>query len=450
MVFDKNIICQIKSEFLPAAELIRGEITKIRVSIQELPAENGFAGQSDSFENFADFYYKDSEEGIALSASGRLLSLLNFTFEEISAILQGISPLAQAAKVKNFPLLLSVIGFDDGGDDPLWQNLPATEWFFPEKITYLRDGRLFSAHLSMPDDFQQISTPGDDDSLEMIMTSMLDKPEESSDEQLWSDNISYIRSAIETGDVTKVVLARRITGLLPQGFYPHEIFREMMKENPRDTAYYIRNNNAVFMGVTPEKLLQVHNDVVKTEAIAGSIKRNGVYNEQQMEDVLTSSEKDLDEHLQVREFLVENLSGFTTGLTFEPKPSVKKLKNLFHLMTEITGKLKNPGLDTTLRLASGLFPTPAVCGTPKKKAYEIIKELEESPRGYYSGVIGYMCFNGDCELAVSIRSVLLRNSVYAAYAGCGIVKNSDAKLEFEESRVKLKTATAPFEYANQP
>lgn len=450
MVFDKNIICQSAFDLQPAVGYIRGELQKIEVITSEFPSAEGFAGSVDSVDDTTDYYYIDPREKVSLRASGRLISLINFSFDEIALIMKDLSFSNGSIPHPDIPILLSVIGFDDGGGDPMWEGIPLTEWFIPASVVYTRGETVYQAAISYPGEFEITEASAEPERNPNLFAVLSDKPDDAANESLWNENIEYIRNAIEEGVVKKVVLARRVSGVLPKEYKPSEIFKDMVRENPLDTGYYFKRGDAVFMGVTPEKLLQIQDKSVKTEAIAGSIKRNGVYNEQQMEEVLTTSEKDLDEHIQVREFLVDNLTPFTTGITFDAKPSVRKLRNLFHLMTGITGKLKNPGLDTTIRLTAGLFPTPAVCGTPKEKAFELIGKLEEHPRGLYSGVIGFLSLNGDCQLAVSIRSVLLRGSVYAAYAGCGIVKHSDPKLEFEESRVKLKTATAPFEYANQP
>lgn len=450
MVFDKNIICQNSDDLQPAVDYIRGELQKIEVITSEFTSAEGFMGSVDSFDDAADYYYIDPREKVSLRASGRLISLINFSFDEIAGITKDVSFNKGSQSHPDIPILLSVIGFDDGGQDPMWEGIPLTEWFIPASVEFTRDGTVYHSTISYAGEKEISEDAAETETNSALFTVLSDKPDDAADEILWNENIEYIRNAIENGVVKKVVLARRVSGVLPKEYKPSEIFKDMVRENPLDTGYYFKRGDAVFMGVTPEKLLQIQDESVKTEAIAGSIKRNGIYNEQQMEEVLTSSEKDLDEHIQVREFLVDNLTPFTTGIRFDPKPTVRKLRNLFHLMTGITGKLKNPRLDTTIRLAAGLFPTPAVCGTPKEKAFELIGKLEEHPRGLYSGVIGFLSLNGDCQLAVSIRSVLLRGSVYSAYAGCGIVKNSDPKLEFEESRVKLKTATAPFEYANQP
>ncbi|GMU86520.1 MAG: isochorismate synthase [Ignavibacteriales bacterium] len=394
----------------------------------------------------ADFIYRDAASGSVISAFGRILILRNFSPADLSAVFASLHEEILPEEVRRLPLFLGIAGFDDASNDPYWKGFPESEWFIPAKLVVESDNkvtiltvRIPGAESDPPEAVPEYINP--------VSAEELFFPED--EFSGWADKVEYIKDEIVKGTVSKVVLARRITGVLPHPTNPAEIFAEMNMENPTDTGYYYRTGDAAFMGATPEKLLTVNEGRIYTEAIAGSIKRNGVYNEQEMSEVLSTSEKDLDEHILVRDFLIENLTHFSQNIQFDKTPTIKKLKNLFHLKTMISGSMKHPELSSVLRLVHSIFPTPAVCGTPKGKAAQIINQIENAPRGYYAGIMGYFTLNGDCDFAVTIRSILLRGNVFAAYAGCGIVRNSNPELEFEESTVKLKTATAPLLYANQ-
>jgi len=97
-----------------------------------------------------------------------------------------------------------------------------------------------------------------------------------------------------------------------------------------------------------------------------------------------------------------------------------------------------------LNLLMKLHPTPAICGDPWKIAQNFILEMEPHDRGLYSGNIGWFNFNGSGEFAVGIRTALLKGNDLYAYAGCGIVEGSEAKVEYEESEIKLKPILALF------
>jgi len=97
-----------------------------------------------------------------------------------------------------------------------------------------------------------------------------------------------------------------------------------------------------------------------------------------------------------------------------------------------------------LHLLKELFPTPAVCGLPKETASHLIKKMESYRRGLYSGIIGWFNFNDEGEFAVAIRSALSTNNKLHAFAGCGIVEDSDPESEYKETELKLKTIMSLF------
>ena len=95
-------------------------------------------------------------------------------------------------------------------------------------------------------------------------------------------------------------------------------------------------------------------------------------------------------------------------------------------------------------LIDSLFPTPAVCGLPKNQSLEAIKNIEHHDRGLYSGLVGVFDFIGNCELAVSIRSAIVKDMQITAFAGAGLVENSDPEEEFQETKLKLYTILSLF------
>jgi len=131
----------------------------------------------------------------------------------------------------------------------------------------------------------------------------------------------------------------------------------------------------------------------------------------------------------------------------DKNPIVKKLPNIQHLQTSVTGKLKSK--DLIFKIISSLFPTPAVCGIPKEQSLKMIEKTEDFDRGLFAGVIGWFNADNYGEFFVTIRSALVKDNKLYAYAGCGIVEGSDPKEEYEETQLKLKPILSLFNNADK-
>jgi menaquinone-specific isochorismate synthase len=123
-----------------------------------------------------------------------------------------------------------------------------------------------------------------------------------------------------------------------------------------------------------------------------------------------------------------------------------KLENIQHLKTKFEGVLFKDKF--FFDLINELQPTPAVCGFPKEEAYKFILENETYERGLYSGITGWFNLYDEGEMAVAIRSALIKGNKLHAFAGCGIVEGSDPVAEYEETEIKLKPIFSIFGYEN--
>ena len=165
-----------------------------------------------------------------------------------------------------------------------------------------------------------------------------------------------------------------------------------------------------------------------------------------LENDLLSSEKNNVEHDAVIDYIRKSVNEFVEKIEVVKNPIVKKLPNIQHLQTSVTGTLKSK--EQIFKIISALFPTPAVCGIPKELSLKMIEKTEDFDRGLFSGIVGW--FNADYygEFFVTIRSALVKDNKLYAYAGCGIVDGSDPKEEFEESVLKLKPILSLFNNAD--
>lgn len=119
-------------------------------------------------------------------------------------------------------------------------------------------------------------------------------------------------------------------------------------------------------------------------------------------------------------------------------PSILYTDSMIHLSTVISGELLNPQT-TSLTIASALHPTPAVCGEPRKEAFQLIQEIEPFDRRFFAGIVGYMEANGDGEWIVTIRCAQVKEQQITVYAGAGIVESSVAQDEKAETGAKFQT-----------
>ena len=176
--------------------------------------------------------------------------------------------------------------------------------------------------------------------------------------------------------------------------------------------------------------------MVRTAALAGTAPTGRTLAEEQKNrQMLLTNAKLWREHSMVTEMIHAELSGISESVRLSA-PEILRLRNVQHLCTPITAKLKTSSSFVDALLA--LHPTPAVCGTPQKAALNVIRRLEAGPRGLYAGAAGWMDARGGGDAAVLIRSGLIEGSDARLFAGAGIVSESSVKQELDETRVKLQ------------
>jgi menaquinone-specific isochorismate synthase len=190
----------------------------------------------------------------------------------------------------------------------------------------------------------------------------------------------------------------------------------------------------VFLGASPERLVDKRGLAVASDALAGSAPRRGE-GDARAAAALLESDKDYREHRVVVEAVEGALAPYAARVKVPAAPVVRTLRNVHHLWTPITATLARPV--HVLDLVRSLHPTPAVCGTPRDAAFRWISTYEPESRGWCAGAVGWFDAEGDGSFAVAIRSGVLAERRAWLYAGCGVVEGSDASLEYAEAVVKL-------------
>ncbi len=238
---------------------------------------------------------------------------------------------------------------------------------------------------------------------------------------------------ITRGEVSKVVLARDLTGVIPDGSDIRPMIGALAASYPDCWTFAIDG----LIGSSPETLVRVLEGTVDARVLAGTAAR-GIDPQSDLDaaSALATNTKDLDEHAFAVRSVIDELEPYATHVTLGESPFTLRLANLWHLATDITGDLRDGA--TALEVIAALHPTAAVAGTPRAEALSVITALEPFDRGRYAGPVGWIGANGDGEWAIALRCVQVDGQKVTAYAGCGIMANSDPDAELRETKMKFR------------
>ncbi|MFF1538971.1 isochorismate synthase MenF [Microbacterium sp. NPDC058269] len=255
--------------------------------------------------------------------------------------------------------------------------------------------------------------------------------------QGYQDSVRRALTRITDGELSKVVLARDLTGSIPAGSDLRRLVRALSTGYPDTWAFAVDG----LIGASPETLVTVHEGTVTARVLAGTIGRGADADADTTASAqLASSTKDLDEHQYAVQSVLASLRSHTRALAASEQPFLLKLPNLFHLATDVEGELADG--ESALDLVRVLHPTAAVAGTPTPAAIAAIRELEPFDRGRYAGPVGWVDAAGNGEWAIALRcaqfTVRQGEIGVTAYAGAGIVAGSDPESELLETRVKFR------------
>ena len=257
-------------------------------------------------------------------------------------------------------------------------------------------------------------------------------------EKKFEDNVSAALQYIRDGELDKLVLSRAIDFTLSEEAAPLDWLNRLREKYRECFSFSVSNGEGEsFIGLTPELLLKIEKNHLQTEALAGSAPRGTSAGEDaHFASQLLSSEKDLREHQFVAESIQRRLADMGIEATLDSRTSLRVLPNVQHLCCRIEAESEK-GFNFWEILRT-LHPTPAVGGTPKEKVLPTISELEDHPRGLYSGTLGWADPSGEGQAVVAIRSGLVKGKQVRLYAGAGIVEGSQPELEKRETDLKLK------------
>jgi len=273
------------------------------------------------------------------------------------------------------------------------------------------------------------------------------QPEVSSfGEEAFKDAVRRAKQYIVDGDVMQVVLSQRMSK--PYAASPMALYRAIRSLNPSPYLFYFNFEDFHVVGASPEILVRLEDGDVTVRPIAGTRKRGATPAEDlALEQDLLADEKERAEHLQLLD-LGRNDAGRVAeigSVRVTESFAVERYSHVMHIVSNVEGRLKE-GLNA-LAVLRATFPAGTVSGAPKVRAMEIIDELEPVKRGIYAGSVGYIGFHGDMDLAIAIRTAVLKDGQIHVQAGAGIVSDSDPDAEWQETRNKARAMLRAAEMA---
>ena len=257
--------------------------------------------------------------------------------------------------------------------------------------------------------------------------------ETSDDKADWNRLMHAIADGIGSGEMTKVVSSREVEFTSETPYNVASILANLVDNNPNCFIFGYEKDGRTFVGASPEILVRHRGSEILSYALAGTAPKDGP-NAWTKEQLLTS-EKNLVEHNIVLDRIVNTMKQITPDVTVG-ETGIMELSHLYHLRTIITAKDSTKSLVEWAKL---LHPTPALGGEPREKALALLQEYESHERGMYAAPFGFMKDMGDGIVVVAIRSALIMDNVLYAYAGCGVVADSDADEEYAETNNKMRT-----------
>ncbi|MFI5356648.1 MAG: aminodeoxychorismate synthase component I [Opitutales bacterium] len=244
--------------------------------------------------------------------------------------------------------------------------------------------------------------------------------------------ITRIKDYIAAGDVYQVNLSQRFTA--PNPHHPYALYRRLRRHSPAPFASYLNFGARQVVSSSPERLLRLQDGRVETRPIKGTRPRGRTPAEDAaLRHELLTSAKDRAELLMIVDLERNDLGRVCQfgSIAVEELYCLEAHPTVFHLVSQISGRLA-AGRDAfdCLRAA---FPGGSITGAPKIRAMQIIAELERDRRDIYTGAVGYLGFDGNCDLNIAIRTIQCRQGQASFHVGGGIVADSDPEAEYQET-----------------
>ena len=260
--------------------------------------------------------------------------------------------------------------------------------------------------------------------------------------------VAAAKDLIRAGDIFQVVLAQRFDFDLNAA--PFDVYRVLRQINPSPYMYFVRQADVTLIGASPEPLVRIEDGRVISRPIAGTRPRGSTdIADRALGAELSEDPKERAEHVMLVDLARNDIGRVIEygSMQIDELMSLERYSHVMHLTSQVSGTLRQ-GL-SPVDVIRATLPAGTVSGAPKVRAMQIIDELEPTKRGPYSGVVGYIDFNGNLDTAIAIRTMVVTSNSASVQAGAGIVYDSDPAAEDAECFHKASALLAAVPAAQQ-
>jgi anthranilate synthase component 1 len=258
--------------------------------------------------------------------------------------------------------------------------------------------------------------------------------------------VARSKQYIVDGDVMQVQIGQRLTRRYAGA--PLALYRALRTLNPSPYMFFFDFRDFHVVGASPEILVRLEGERVTLRPIAGTRPRGATVEEDQaLEQELLADPKERAEHVMLIDLGRNDVGRIAQigSVRVTETMVIERYSHVMHIVSNVEGRLK-PGLDA-LAVLRATFPAGTVTGTPKVRAMEIIDDLEPVKRGIYAGAVGYIGYHGDMDLAIAIRTAIVKDELLHVQAAAGIVADSVPESEWNETNIKARALLRAAEMA---
>jgi anthranilate synthase component 1 len=264
----------------------------------------------------------------------------------------------------------------------------------------------------------------------------------------FEQSVTRAKEYVRSGDIIQVVLSQRFSGELTVD--PLDIYRVLRTLNPSPYMFFLRLEDTVVVGASPEVMVRKEGERVELRPIAGTRPRGATAEEDRLlAEELLADPKERAEHVMLVDLGRNDLGRVCTTGTVKVSELmvIERYSHVMHIVSNVQGELAG-GRDA-FDLVRATFPAGTLSGAPKVRAMEIIDELEPVKREIYGGAVGYFSFSGNMDLAIAIRTLVVKDGKIHLQAGAGIVADSDPAAEWQETVNKAMAVMRAIETAEK-
>ncbi len=261
--------------------------------------------------------------------------------------------------------------------------------------------------------------------------------------------VNKAKQYIDEGEIYQANLSQQFKCHVSQS--PDDLYLGLRSRNPAPFSCYLDTGEVQILSSSPERFLKIDGARIETRPIKGTMPRGRTPEEdERLASKLQASAKDKAEHIMIVDLERNDLGRVCVpgSVNVDELMTPEKYATVHHLTSTITGTLRPD--KTIAQILKACFPGGSITGAPKIRAMQIIDELEPTSRGVYTGSIGYLGFNGDLDLNIAIRTIVLQNGTASFNLGGGIVHDSDPQKEYQETLDKGKAIFELLTSASDP